>query len=231
MTFANKTIKYNTRDGKGNDIVKNVVIKQHQICEVNFVCPICNKEKNKGCKIKDIVSDKFTDWAYVGPYICESCTDLFSLYFYNYVVDPEGIHLYNVRELSEQLQKLQKPPFLFVISTTQKKHLFYRAKWNNVSTPFAVNLETETIFTNPGRMRNLFAFVECLQTLKCSKEELKRGVIRFDAAIKINTKRALEYLNKELSSSREIQIPLYCGQRRNISEEEAVCIINSLLKK
>lgn len=226
--MPDKTIQYNTRDGKGNDIIKDVKIKQFTQHEHEFVCPVCKRYSTVGVKTKDIVSSNFTDWAYVGDYVCPSCSELFSLYFYNYIVDSDGIRLLNVRELREQLTKPQKPPFLFVITTSQKKHLFYRSTWNYHDGRFAVNLETETIYTTPERMKTLFDFVECLQTLGCSKEAMKNGEISYKAAEKVGFK-AIFTLKSELQKSREIQIPLYCGQKRDITEEDAICCINSIL--
>lgn len=222
-----KFIQYHTRDGSGNDIIKDVKIKQFQNTEIEFDCPVCKKHASFGIRTKDIVSSNFTDWAYVWEYVCPDCADLFSLYFYSYVVDPDGIHLYNVRELRDQLITPQKPPFLFVITTSQKKHLFYRATWNHDNKRFAVNLETETIYTTPGRMRQLFDFVECLQALGAGKERMKAGEIPFQVLQKTGFK-PIEFLRKELQR-REIQIPLYCGQKREITEEDAVCCINSIL--
>lgn len=222
-----KTIQYRTRDSWGNDIIKDVKIKQFTRHDTEFDCPICKRHVTASIRTKDIVSSNFTDWAYVGEYVCPDCADLFSLYFYSYVVDPDGIRLYNVRELMDQLTTPQKPPFLFVITTSQKKHLFYRSVWNYESGRFAVNLETETIYTTPKRMRQLFDFVECLQTLGCSKERLKQGQISEKAFLGSGMD-ALKFLNHELKS-REIQIPLYCGQKREITEEEAICCINSIL--
>lgn len=222
-----KTIQYRTRDSWGNDIIKDVKIKQFTRHDTEIDCPICKRHVTASIRTKDIVSSNFTDWAYVGDYVCQDCADLFSLYFYSYVVDPDGIHLYNVRELRDQLTTPQKPPFLFVITTSQKKHLFYRSTWNYDSRRFAVNLETETIYTTPERMRRLFDFVECLQTLGCTKERLKQGQISEKAFLGIGME-AIRRLDQELKS-REIQIPLYCGQKREITEEEAICCINSIL--
>lgn len=221
-------IEYRTRDGKGNDFVKQVQIKQFPKVESEFECPICHRTVQEGTRIKEIVSSNFTDWGYVGELVCPDCANLFSLHFYNYIVDPDGIRLVNVRELREQLITPQKPPFLFVISTSQKKHLFYRSVWNYDNRLFAVNLETETIYTTPERMRLLFDFVECLLTIGCTKDALKRGEISFPVAQKIGAG-GFKFLREELNKSREIQIPLYCGQKRDITEEEAICCINSTL--
>lgn len=228
MANEEKIIKYRTRDGKGKDIIKDVKIKAFKQTAMDFVCPICKMEAHNAVKVKDIVSSNFTDWALVGEYVCPACSELFSLYFYNYIVDTKGIRLLNVRELRDQLTTPQKPPFLFVITTSQKKHLFYRSSWNYSAGRFAVNLETETIYTTTDRMRTLFDFVECLQTLGCSKDRLKSGDIPFPVLQKVG-KLTLDFLKRELEQSREIQIPLYCGQKREITEEDALCCINSIL--
>ena len=220
------TIPYHTRDGDGNDIEKYVKIKRFHVQKADFTCPCCRQHHEDGIPVRDNVSSNFTDWAITGEFVCTRCADLFSLYFYNYVVDANGIHLYNVRELRDQLLADHPVPYLFIITTSQKKHLFYRAMWNYGGEKFAVNLETETIYTSRKRMRLLFDFVEALQTLGSSKERLKKGEIQFDVLCKTGLP-ALQFLQKELKSSREIQIPLYCGQKRDMTEDEALCYINS----
>ena len=222
-------IDYNTRDANGQDIIKKVDIKEFPIINVAFDCKVCNSKTNTGVSIRSAVSGNFTDWAYLDDFICPECAKLFSLYFYSYIVDSEGIRLFNLRELREQLTTPQKPPFMFCITTTQKKHLFYKARYNHASNPFAVNLETETIMTTTQRMKQLFNFVEALQTLGAGKQEMSEGNIRYDVLKKVGNK-TIAFLLKELSTSREIQIPLHCGQKLNISEEEALCIMDSALK-
>lgn len=221
-------LKYNTRDSSGTDIIKMIKIKQFPIVKKEIVCPICKKSAVECNEIKKIVSSDFTDWSNVGDYICTDCAELFSLYFYNYIVDPDGIRLLNVRELREELCKEQKTPFIFVITTTQKKHLFYLSKTNYNSRYFAVNLETETIYTTCERMKTLFDFVECLMGLGASKLSISEGEIPFQVLKKTGFK-VLEYLQKELKESHEIRIPLYCGQKRDLSEVELICTINSVL--
>lgn len=227
-----KTILYNTRDAKGNDIVSEVEIKQFDVEKIDFNCSICHKESHEAVPIKKIVSSSFTDWAYVGDYVCHQCADLFSLYFYSYIVSPDGIMLLNVRELKNELISRQKPPFMFCITTSRKKHLFYRAVWNQKSDKFFVNLETETILTSNERMKELFLLVESLQTLGAPKERLKKCEIPFQVLQKLggNKRLVLEKLRNEIDHSREIQIPLYCGQRIDKPEEEILCCIDSILK-
>lgn len=222
-------LPYETRDGKGNDIIKMVQIKEFPVVSVEFDCPICQRHCSHGVSAKKIVSSKFTDWAYIGDYICEDCTKLFSLYYYNYIVSPSGIKLINVRQLRDELISKQPTPFKFIISTTQKKHLFYRAVENNNNDRFAVQFETETIFTTNERMRLLFNFVENLITLGATKKAMISGEIPFNILQKTGFL-PLHFLSMELETSREIQIPLYCGQKLKITEDEALCNLDLILR-
>lgn len=224
-------LKYETRDGKGNDIIKMVKIKEFPVENVEFICPICKKEQISGVKTKKAVSSKFTDFEFIGDYICENCSQLFTLYFYSYIVDPDGIRLLNVRQIRDELVKRQKPPFRFIITTTQKKHLFYRSKINHDSNVFAVNLETETIYTSCERMEFLFSLIECLVSLGASKTALSNGEIPFAVIQKMGFslgEKVLSILNSELQNSREIQIPLFCGQKLQKTEEELCFMILKL---
>lgn len=228
--MGEKTIPYKTRDSNGNDIIKQVKIKQFTSHDVSFVCPCCHKPSNTGVKLKDVASSKFTDWAYVGEYICESCTDLFSLYFYSYIVEDGKISIINVREIRDNILRQHKTPFKFIITKTGKKHLFYRCPENLSDESFAIQLENETIYTNHRRMQYLFDFVENLMSLGQSKQQMELGNINYDILSADYGERVFKTLREELSKSREIQIPLFCGQKRDISKEDAICNIISLLK-
>ena len=221
-------LRYETRDGEGDTIIKNVIIKEFPVERAEYICPICHRDMWDGCKVKRIVSSNFTDWAFVGEYVCKECSRLFSLYPYSYIADPDGIRLLNIRQLRDELCKPQKTPFRFCITTTQKKHLFYRSVLNVSSRYFAVNLETETIYTTVKRMEYLFGLVELLQTLGASKKAMQDGEIPFTVLQKTGFS-ALVILQNEIKQSREIQIPLFCGQKRNIAEGDALCCLNSIL--
>ena len=222
-------IEYSTRDGKGNDIIKMVNIKEFPSIDVEFDCPVCKRHCKSGHVTKKCVSANFTDWAYLGEYICSDCSRLLSMYFYNYSVENGEIHIFNVREVKQNIMRHHKTPFRFIITKSAKKHLFYRSYENTGDDNFAVQLEDETIFTNRNRMEKLFTFVESMQALGQGKEQMKGGEIRFDILQKVGMD-ALTYLNHELKISREIQIPLFVGQKQEITEEEAICNITSILK-
>lgn len=224
------SLLYRTRDGNGNDIVKEIKIKEFPIIKKEFKCPICHKDHIQGNEMKKIVSSNFTDWGYIdGDMICTECSRLFSLYFYSYSVENGEIHIFNVREIKENLLRAHKTPFKFIITKSCKKHLFYRAFENLSDDAFAIQLETESIFTDRERMIMLFDFVECLMTLGQSKMQMSEGNLNYDILSQKWGFKAFDFLQSELSKSREIQIPLFCGQKRDISEEDATCTITSIL--
>lgn len=223
------TILYNTRDEKGNDIVKEVQIKEYIPVKAKVTCGICQRSAEQGIPVKKIVSANFTDWAYVGEYVCEECSRLFSLYFYSYEVSPDGIKLFNAREASAQILGPHKAPFRIIITKSRKKHLFYRSVLNYKDDAFCINLEDEQILTTKQRMQELFDFVECMMALGQSKMQMADGELSMQVATKVGLN-ALLYLRKEIETSREIQIPLFCGQARNVSEEEAIECISILTR-
>jgi ribosomal protein L17 len=219
-------IRYNTRDGNGADIVKDVEIKEFPPETASFVCPVCGKVCSSGIRVKKIVSANFTDWSYLGEYICEDCAKLFSLYFYSYEVSPRGIELFNAREAPAKILGEHIPPFRLIVTKSRKKHLFFKSALNYDAEHFAINLEEETIPTSRARMRELFDFAECLITLGASKTAMADGEIAFPVIQEVGFG-ALKKLQTELERSREIQIPLFCGQKRGITDKEAIeCIID-----
>lgn len=222
-------LDYYTRDGKGNDFVKKVKIKEFPVESVEFECPICHQQAAEGVKTKKAVSANFTDWNRVGEHICVPCSRLLSLYFYNYAVEDGEIHLFNVREIYQNIMREHKPPFKFIITKSQKKHLFYLAAENLSDGTFAIQLESETIFTTRERMKQLFDFVECLQTLGATKSMMLDGELPMSVMLEPFGVQAYQFLRRELVNSREIQIPLYCGQKRNITEEETRCCLTLAL--
>lgn len=50
------SLTYNTRDGKGNDIVKLVDLGEPKTVLHNFICPLCHMPQINGVLLKDCVS-------------------------------------------------------------------------------------------------------------------------------------------------------------------------------
>lgn len=233
--MKSEPLRYKTRDGQGNDIVKMVDIKEFPTEDIPCECGICHRSVSKSITAKKAVSANFTDWNWIGDRICEPCSRLLSLYKYSYIVEGDSIELLNVRQIRNALLRAHKTPNLMIITTSQKKHLFYKAAWNYSDDSFAVNLEEETIYTTRERMRALFYFVENMLALGASKQSIKeRKLYKIIEKIGFEYAKPLyDYIHRELTESREIQIPLHCAQKpeeNTKTEEEAICCIISTLK-
>lgn len=62
-----------------------------------------------------------------------------------------------------------------------------------------------------------------------SKTQMTSGELGFEV-YKKSGRTALEFLRRELNGSREIQIPLYCGQKLEITEVNALCNLDLILR-
>lgn len=211
--------------------MKIVKIKEFPTQKIDCECSICGKHCESAIRKKDVVSGNFTDHMYVGDWICEDCSRLFSLYFYSYIVEDGNVQLFNVREARDVILRPHIVPFKLIITKSGKKHLFYRCTENLSDSYFAVQLENETVFTTRERQHELFDFVECLLTVGAGKMMMQDGDLPYDIMRKEWGSDALSYLKQEIKTSREIQLPLFLGQKREITEEEAICCITSILRK
>lgn len=217
-------LPYQTRDADGNEIVRSIAVKEFPAAIIDSECFHCGKSgEREYIAFKQAVSANFTDWNMVGQHICPVCAKLLSVYPYSYVFDISGeITLLNIRQIKEALLTPRTGKFKLCISTSQKKHLFYRAPWNlSDCDQLNVQLELETIRSSRSRLGNLFAFVELLLAAGCTKKDLEQGNIAFDVFKRVG-RGAYTHLLDELSRSRDIRIPLFCAQKPDISKEDAI---------
>lgn len=228
-----QTLEYRTRDGKGNDITRIVPIKEFPLHDFDppQACAVCGKVVSSGCLLGECVSSEFCDWSWFDTdCICLSCSRYFTLYKFSYIVNGEDIHLYNVREMAQQLKQPQRPPFLAVITTNQKKHYFFKSRWNLTSLPEMINLDDLTIETTPKEMTDLFGWVEAMLSLGAAKGGLEEGQIPTSVLLKTGAG-PLMWLRRQLRGKRAIKIPIYLAQRTEMPETEALEKIKSVMEE
>jgi|GEM_PF-3100333 len=224
------TLYYNTRDANGNDITKEVQISEPETMALDEQqCCFCGLPITQGVDIKKLVSGSFTDWRdlYSG-YSCRFCAVQTKLFKYSFIINGEKIRLFNIREMAKEILEPQEPPFKIVVSTSQKKHLFYKALTNHNPEIFTVNLEEEQIKTSLYELRELFAMVSALQALGNTKSNIKESELNTETHMQFGEPiiKWLEHIFK----NRPIQIPLFLSQKNeNIKKEDAICCINSIL--
>lgn len=229
---TSKPIFYATVDANGNDIVKEVEFKTFKKIIKKFDCFFCGKHFDEGIFIKDAISDRFTDFAFVSSansqYCCEGCSLALSLIRYNYIIDSK-IKLIRQKKYAEAILNQDETPFLACISTSFKKHLFYKATINYETENFFINLENETILCNKNILKNDLDYISNLLALGCSIKSLQNCYISTEI-LKIFSDKIYNYL-KEAINRRSFQIALYLAQRNeNIEKEEAIECLKTICK-
>ncbi len=227
-----KPISYATVDANGNDIIKEVEFKTFKKTIKKFDCFFCGKSFNEGIEIKEAISDRFTDYAFVSApdsqYCCEGCSLGLSLIRFSYIIDSK-IRLIRQKKFGEALLKQKEKPFLVCISTSFKKHLFYKATVNYDLNNFYVNLENETILCNKEILKNDIDYISSLLNLGASLKSIYNSYIQNDIVNACGIK-IYDYLEEALNR-RNFQVALYLAQRNEeIKKEEAIECLKTICK-
>lgn len=235
-------LRYETRDGQGSDIVKEIEIKEFKVTDFGEekTCAVCGETIKKGVLVKDAVSGNFTDWNYfdkTGAQVCAECSALFSLYPYSYIyAKGKGIKLFNIRQTRDAIKNYREEcecadGCLICITTSRKKHLFYKTQYHKPPITDAgtiyIQLENETVKTSVSEQMHLFDFAEALITLGTPKSAQAQGILNYQTYEALSSagiaEDVIKLLRTELYTNRAIQIPLYAAQKaEDLTEEEAV---------
>ncbi|PCG20839.1 hypothetical protein [Brachyspira sp. G79] len=226
-----KPIIYKTVDSDNNVIDKKLDFKILKKIIKDFDCFFCGQHFNEGIELKEAISDRFTDYTLVkcpsSNYICESCSLGLSLIRYNYIIDSK-IKLIRQKDFADMILKQNETPFIACISTSFKKHLFYKTIINYDLNNFYIQLENETILCNRKQLINDLGFISLLQSLNVSKKNIENGIINNDVVYLLGDS-VYNYLEKALKR-RDFQIALYTAQNKNIEKEKAICLLKAICK-
>lgn len=220
--------EYNTYKA-GEAIVTYVEPKKYICSSCETICAFCGKDIVKGVPLKNVVSGNFTDYQALKPseFSCYDCAQACSFFHYSYIADQNGLRLLNNREMVEEIQKAQQPPFVCVVTTSKKKHLFYEAVVNNSSVNFICRFEQENIPVNLEQLRQDFVFIGSLLALGEYKQSIEEGSLRTKTVNKLGVA-VVDFLNTCLNR-RSFFIPLFLSQKPDIEEEIAISNIKELL--
>lgn len=227
-----KPISYATVDANGNDIIKEIEFKTYKKIIKKFDCFFCGNHFDEGIFIKDAISDRFTDYSFVkspnSQYCCEGCALGLNLIRFSYIIDSK-IRLIRQKKFAEALLNQNEVPFFACISTSFKKHLFYKAHINYDLFNFYVNLENETILCNKAILKNDINYISNLLNLGCSLKSLYNCYIQSDVISAVGVK-IYDYLAEALNR-RDFQVALYLAQRdEKIKKEEAIECLKTICK-
>lgn len=238
---------YHTKNGKGEEVTKEVYFAdplQNKFYQPTAEgrCNLCGESlKDGGIPVKKLLGASYMDWAiHKAPeeeYLCTACAfclgmnpeGRIALFRYPIVAAGEDLHLCNRAEMREFLLHPPDPPFVMILPTSQKKHLFAKAKISYSRERFFCNLEERTIKVS-GEIQRLVKTIEALRGLGINKNMILEKVIPTPFFRQFGIEIVEKVLNKMEQMGRNEMFPLAMEVAQKMSEEEARCYMDLILR-
>ena len=237
---------YNTKNAKGEVVTKEVHFAeplQNKFYEprAEGKCNLCGEPlKDGGIPVKKMLGSTYMDWAiHKEPeekYLCTACAFCLGMnpegriaLFRYPIVAEKDLHLCNRAEMRECLLHPPDPPFVMILPTSQKKHLFAKAKISYSRDQFFCNLEERVIRVNKGIGR-MIKTIEALRGLGVNKNMILEKVIPTPFFRQCGVETVEKVLDAMEQMGRNEMFPLAIEVAQKMSEEEAKCYMDLILK-
>lgn len=238
---------YHTKNGKGEEVTKEVYFAdplQNKFYQPTAEgrCNLCGEPlKDGGIPVKKLLGASYMDWAiHKAPeekYLCTACAfclgmnpeGRIALFRYPVVAAGEDLYLCNRAEMREFLLHPPDPPFVMILPTSQKKHLFAKAKISYSRDQFFCNLEERIILVS-GKIEKLVKTIEALRGLGINKNMILEKVIPTPFFRQCGVETVEKVLTTMEQMGRDEMFPLAMEVAQKMSEEEAKCYMDLILK-
>lgn len=235
-----KPIIYETTDMKGNvkkkelnfaDPEKNTFYDHSYKGE----CNLCGEHTNGGTPIKKIFSSNYMDWAIhkncEGTHICNACSFCIGMnpngriaLFRYPIVAEKTLHVCSKRQLRDFILNPPEPPFVMILPTSQKKHLFAKARVSFSKENFFCNVEEITISVDKS-ITDVIMAIEALRGVGIKRSEiesgkLSRGILKIASVSE--SEQILEKIEK-VKNNKMFMLAIEVAQK--MDEEEARCYL------
>ena len=237
---------YHTKNTKGEVITKEVHFAdpmQNKFYQLTAEgrCNLCGEPlKNGGIPVKKMLGSTYMDWAiHKEPeekYLCTACAFCLGMnpegriaLFRYPIVAEKDLHLCNRAEMRDYILHPPDPPFVMILPTSQKKHLFAKAKISYSRDQFFCNLE-ERIIPVSGKIEKLVKTIEALRGLGINKNMILEKVIPTPFFRQFGVETVEKVLNTMEQMGRDEMFPLAMEVAQKMSEEEAKCYMDLILK-
>lgn len=237
---------YHTKNGKGEEVIKEVHFAdplQNKFYQPTAEgrCNLCGEPlKDGGIPVKKMLGSTYMDWAiHKEPeekYLCTACAFCLGMnpegriaLFRYPIVAEKDLHLCNREEMRECLLHPPDPPFVMILPTSQKKHLFAKAKISYSRDQFFCNLEERVIRVNKGIGR-MIKTIEALRGLGANKNMILKNVIPTPFFRQFRVEIVEKVLSIMEQMGRDEMFPLAMEVAQKMSEEEAKCYMDLILK-
>ena len=236
------TPEYHTRDGSGNDIViacEFLNPMEHLAYDAAWVgvCMVCGAETEGGIPHKKMLGDTYTDWGIhkmpESSHICKACAfclllnpakGRIALKNYSYIA-ADRLYICNRAEMRDWLVDPPEPPFVAVVTISQKKHLATKAAVSYRRERYACMLEEERIYVDLAAMQNCMRLVEALRGIGMTKTDIETRRIKYSLVKRWNTGQMVETVKRLNEHDKTRILPLALHVAQKMEEEEAICYL------
>jgi CRISPR type IV-associated protein Csf1 len=135
----------------------------------NSVCAFCGTKITHGIKLKDTISDAFTNFDILinrdASHVCTCCYSCLKepkLRHMNFIAigdSPETnaqLIYFKRNEIEKWLFNPPSPPFVFAVTISMKKHMSFKARINYSNKVFYIQKEDEQIPFSPDKYKPIF---------------------------------------------------------------------------
>jgi hypothetical protein len=137
----------------------------------------------------------------------------------------ETLEILNRSELRDRLIDPPRPPFVMICAVSQKKHLAIKSHISYSRDDYTCMYEEEPVRVNRTDAEHCIRICEALRGLGFTKEEIERGVVRYDK-IKEYGMAGYDLIQTKLdefAKTRLFALCLHVAQK--MEKEEAVCYL------
>lgn len=238
---TDKPIMYETMDAKGNINRKEVdfaVPEKNEFYDSNFEgeCNLCGKHTRGGTPIKKMFSSNYMDWAIHkncdSTHICNACSfcigmnPIGRIALFRYpIVAEKTLHLCNKRQFRDFLISPPDPPFVMILPTSQKKHLFSKTRVSYSKENFFCNVEEITISVNK-EIEDVIMTIEALRGIGIKRSDIENSKLPCGILNNVSVSGAEKILEmiEKVRSNKLFMLAIEVAQKMN--EEEARCYLD-----
>ena len=236
-----KPIAYEIIGTKGNLNHKDIDfadprLNKYYDAEYDGQCNLCGEHIKGGIPVNKMFSSNYMDWpihkSQMATHVCEACAFCIGMnpagrvaLFRYPIVAEKVLHLCNRKQLKDFILEPPEPPFVMILPTSQKKHLFSKSKVSYSRDKYFCNLEEMPVPIN-GDIVRIVKTIEALRGIGFRKSDIESLKIPWTVMKSIGMKESERMIvtMSDIKNSEMFALALEVSQKMN--EEEARCCLD-----
>jgi CRISPR type IV-associated protein Csf1 len=158
------------------------------IIDCDSICRMCGKSIIEGVKQKDIIKKStFTDYQYLkynSDILCVDCCALIGtikvngkktwLRNFSFICADNGLLFLKRHELLEHILNPPEPPFVYVITYTNKKHIAFKSEIQHNNECYKIFTDKGEVIIEPEKLKEITKIIQSWYSILPGKEESKQ---------------------------------------------------------